>query len=180
MSCCPCQGTLWVPSRRAVDPSAEQSCLQLLALPSAPLVCLPLRGWSWEIAVCAKTTPPILSFFLFSPPPSPFSLPLFPLSVFWLNFHALHRLCIAGRIIQPWSNHSFQHLHIFVYCSRSFSWPARMNSESSVNLTFYLKYSCWSHLFFLTIFFPSENPWVESWLLWIYWQTHQQLTSRVW
>lgn len=169
-----CQGALWVPSCWAVGPNAKQSCLQLLVLPSAPLVCLSLSGWSWEIVVCAKTAAPILSFFF--PHPHPFS----PLSAFWLDFHALHQLCIAGRIIQPCSNPSFQHLHIFVYNLRSFFWPARMNSESSVNLTFYLKYGCWSHLFFLTVFSPWENPWVESWRLWIYWQTGQQLTSHVW
>ena len=143
----------------------------------------PLHPWfafHWEITVCTKTAALILSFFLSPPRRHPSSLLFSLLSVFWLNFHSLHRLCIAGRVIQPWSNHPFQHLHIFVYSSRSFLWPARMNSGSSVNLTFYLKYGCWSHLFFLTIFFPLENPRVESWLLWIYWQTGQQLTSHIW
>lgn len=120
-------------------------------LPSAPGLhppLLPTEGERWEIAVRAKTTAQILPFFFPPPHLHPFSLPFSLLSVFWPNFHALHRLCIAGRIIQPWSNHSFQHLRIFVSSLRLFFWPARMNSESSVNLTCYLKCSCRSHLFY--------------------------------
>lgn len=83
----PCLGTCWVPLCWGVGPSAKQSCLRLLVLLTAALGCLPLRGWSWEIPVCAQTTAPILPFFHSSfPSPTPLPLPFSLLSVFWLFY----------------------------------------------------------------------------------------------